>query len=408
VRGRSAAALAIGLAVGALPAAAQTNDHVFRSWRWSENVEAPRAAGLAGAFVAVADDSSATYLNPAGLVLLPKTELSASLGTAGSGTITPLGDRFESRTDPGFIGGGGLVAKRLAVGAYVTRAHHSHVVFESTAPDVAAEPGFSTARDLAAETGFIDVKVTDAGAAVAWQPLSRVYVGARLNVRYLELEGLLSVSDQLTRSGVTVETFRVGLDSGDARTTVDFGALVQIADSVRFGAVHRTGASWGVNRTSRNPAAKIELDERPTELRSPSVLSAGLAWRLNPQVLLSAQVDYVLYSQLQSNLDIRNGAFAREDYDLSNAAEPRLGLELSRRVGGVSLQLRGGIHSQAPGSLRYTGPDTVEKLVFPATKRRTLVATGLSVISRVGLRLDSSALFQGEGTSFALGLAMRF
>jgi long-subunit fatty acid transport protein len=396
VRDRSAAALAIGLAAGAMPAAAQTNDHVFRSWRWSETVEAPRAAGLGGAFVAVADDSSATYLNPAGLALLPKTELSASLGATGSGRIAPVGDRFESRTDPGFVGGGGLVAKRLAVGAYVTRAHHSHVVLESTD------------RVLTAETGFIDVKVTDAGAAVAWQPLSRLYVGARVNVRYLELEGLLSVSEQLTRSGVTVETLRVGLDSGDTRTTVDFGALVQITDSVRFGAAHRAGVSWGVNRTSMNTALKIPLDERPTELRSPSVLSAGLAWRLNPQVLLSAQVDYVLYSQLQSNLDIRSGAFARGDYDLSNAVEPRLGVELSRRVGSVSLQLRGGIHSQAPGSLRYTGTDTTEKLTFPATKRRTLVATGLSVITRFGLRLDSSALFEGEGTAFTLGLAVRF
>src|SRR6185295_10338890 len=210
------------------------------------------------------------------------------------------------------------------------------------------------------------------------------------------------------RTSLVAETLQVGLDSGETRATVDASALVQITHSVRFGFTHRQGVSWDVNRTSTNTALKVQLDTRPTELRSPSVFCAGLAWRVSPQVLLSAQVDYVLYSQLQSNLDIRHGAFARDDYQLENAAEPRIGIELSRRVGSVSLQLRGGVHNQAPGSLQYLGTDTEEKLAFPAIKRRTLVATGLSVISRIGLRLDSSAQFQEEGIAVALGLAIRF
>lgn len=393
--GRSLAALVVGLAAGAFPAAAQTNDHVLRSWRWTETIEAPRAAGLAGAFVAVADDSSATFLNPAGLALLPKTELSASLGATRSGTVPPIGDRFASSTDPGFVGGAGLVAKRLAVGAYLTRAHHSHIVLESTEPV------------LSGETGFFDMKVTDVGAALSWQPFSRVYLGGRFNVRHLALEGLWSIPPSV-QPQLRVQAMQVGLNAGANRITVDAGALIQVTDALRFGFTHRQGASWEVNRSATNPFLKLALDSRPTEFRSPSVFSGGLAWRVNPQVLLSAQVDYVLYRQLQSNLDIRQGAFARNDYELSNAFEPRLGVELSRRVGAVSLQVRGGVYSQAPGSLRYVGTDAEEKLVFPATKRRTLVATGLSVISRLGLRLDTSALFQGEGIAIALGLAMRF
>src|SRR6185503_3803946 len=105
------ACVVLGAMATAVPAAAQTNDHVFRSWRWTEEIEAPRAAGLAGAFVAVADDSSATVLNPAGMLLLPKTELAATMAASASGTISPVGDREDSRTDPGFIGGAGLIAK---------------------------------------------------------------------------------------------------------------------------------------------------------------------------------------------------------------------------------------------------------------------------------------------------------
>ena len=78
-RGRlfAKAALGLGMLLAGSSVNAQSNDHIFRSWRWVEDVPAPRAAGLGGAFVAVADDSSATFLNPAGLTLLPKTEVSA-------------------------------------------------------------------------------------------------------------------------------------------------------------------------------------------------------------------------------------------------------------------------------------------------------------------------------------------
>lgn len=386
---------AIASTACALPATAQTNDHLFRSWRWTEEIEAPRAAGLAGAFVAVADDSSATVLNPAGIMLLPKTELAATMAASASGTISPIGDRQDSRTDPGFIGGAGLIAKRLAIGAYLNRAHHDHVVLDSAIPA------------LAEETGFLDVAVTDAGAALAWQPMRRVYVGGRLNVRHLSLEGLWS-SPPIVQPQFRSQAIQVGLNAGADRLTVDAGVLVQLTDALRFGLAHRQGASWEVNRLATNPTLKLPLDSRPTQFRSPSAFSSGLAWHVNPQVMLTAQVDYVLYGQLQSSLDIRHGAFARDDYQLRNAFEARMGVELSRRLGAVSLQLRGGIYSQAPGQLRYVGDDQGESLAFPPTTRRTLVATGLSVISRLGLRFDSSLQYQGEGLRMAVGLALRF
>src|SRR5262245_2766907 len=390
------ASLVLGVLAAAVPTAAQTNDHVFRSFRWTEEIEAPRAAGLAGAFVAVADDSSATVLNPAGMLQLPKTEIQAALAATASGTLPPLGDRLVSRTDPGFIGGAGLIARTLAIGAYLVRGHHGHVVLDSSAPDSPEE------------TGFLNETVTDGGVALAWRPFHRVALGGRLNVRHLALEGLWSKHTGLEIRSQNPEALSVGLNAGSDRITVDGGILVQATNSLRFGFAHRQGASWEVSRLATNPNYKLPLDSRPTEFRCPSVFSGGAAWRLNPQVLVSAQVDYVLYQQLQSNLDIRQGVFERTDYVLDNAFEPRLGVELSRRIGSLSVQLRGGVHSQAPGAVRYVGKILTEELSFPATKRRTIVATGFSVVSRIGLRLDAALRFGEEATAGSLGLAVRF
>lgn len=50
---------------------AQTNDPIFRSWRWEEEAAfAPRAAGLAGAVVGLADEASTVVSNPAGMTTL--------------------------------------------------------------------------------------------------------------------------------------------------------------------------------------------------------------------------------------------------------------------------------------------------------------------------------------------------
>jgi hypothetical protein len=66
----------------------------------------PRAPGMAGAFVAVADDSSATWWNPGGLAAGPFFDLSVGGGTAVSGFsagIPPFGlhyIRFRGAIDP--------------------------------------------------------------------------------------------------------------------------------------------------------------------------------------------------------------------------------------------------------------------------------------------------------------------
>ena len=75
---------------------------------WAQSAEriGPRAPGMAGAFVAVADDSSATWWNPGALAAGPFFDLSLGAGTAVSGFsagIPPFGlhyQRFRGAIDP--------------------------------------------------------------------------------------------------------------------------------------------------------------------------------------------------------------------------------------------------------------------------------------------------------------------
>jgi len=366
---------------------AQTNDHVFRSWRWSEDSLAPRATGMAGAFVAVADDASAAFINPAGLTLLAKSEVMGGLASYGSGTL-PLGDVLQARTGLGFVGGGGRVSARWAVGGFLTKSHDRRISLASDSP-----PG-------AGNTGYLETTVTNVGGAVSWQPTDRLSLGMRVNVTHLRVQA------SETHETMAGPDLLVGMGSGKDRITEDLGVILRIGENVRIGTTFRQGASWAVERTAINPLLGSTLDTRPFELRSPSSFSGGLAVQKG-RILLSGQADYVLYGQIRGSLSSRYLGFDPAHYQLDDALEARLGLEGSCRAGPISLQLRAGIYSQAPGSFAYRGVDDLEAASFVGSARRTVGTAGVSIVSRT-LRLDAAAIFGGERTLLTAGAAVRF
>src|SRR5262245_50636268 len=72
-------------------AAAQIPDPIFAGYRFAPRDVGSRPAGLGGAFVAVADDTKAAFVNPAGLTLIPITEVALSTGERWAAAATPLG-----------------------------------------------------------------------------------------------------------------------------------------------------------------------------------------------------------------------------------------------------------------------------------------------------------------------------
>jgi hypothetical protein len=156
-------------------------------------------------------------------------------------------------------------------------------------------------------------------------------------------------------------------------------------------------------------------------MRSPDVLSAGVAWDVftghtRQWMVLAAQADRVFYSQIRSDLVASRGSFKKEDYSLDSAWEWRLGVEWTVPTGcwsgcGELFQLRAGLHSQASGSLAFHGSDGAEAALFPGAKRRLLWAFGGSVGFRVGLplRLDAAVQFgPNVPTTVLLGFAVRY
>jgi long-subunit fatty acid transport protein len=375
----------------ATTAQAQTNDHFFRSWRWTREEGSARAAALGGAALALADDSVAARDNPAALTSLSRTEIAVHLLRRGSAT-TPAGDSLAGGATLGSFSVGARLGTRLAAGLYAADTRHARIA-------MAARP----LPDGLTDEGGLEVRVREAGLAAAWQIAGTFHAGGRLSLGYA------SVSGEYRREAAGQPTrLRVGTGGSDARLTGALGAVWQPAERLRLAFAAEKGNAWTLDRTAVSPWLDVTLDSGSTyRLRQPSVLGVGASIRLSRKAVAFGQADHVRYSEIQSALIIRQGAHSRDDYRLADAWEPRAGLEVSLPFTKVSLQLRTGIERLAEGGLAYQGRDVVEQAAFPGSAAQVGWTAGAALVTG-SFRLDAAARGAGERPAFLAGLTARF
>jgi hypothetical protein len=390
-------AAAVLLALAAAPAAAQTNDHLFRSLRWWPEPLAARVAGLGGAVAALPDDTGAARANPANLTSLTRTEVAATLRHTGAGASQPAAgtipsDPLGAHTALGHLAGGGRIGTRWAVSASIAGTRQARIRLD-------ARP----LPDGLTDEGTLDLKVTAGGLAGAWQIGRAVHLGAHLDAVRASISG-----EYRRESPGQPAALRVGVGGAATRISGGLGAVWEATSAVRFGVSGTTGSSWSLERTAVSPALNVTFDPGSEfRVRQPAVLAAGACVRVSRQVTAVAQLDRVRYGEIQDALTIRLGAHSRSDYALDDAWEPRAGLEVSLPFSRASLQLRGGYHRAAAGSLRYVGTDAVELASFLGTAPEDVFSAGASVATR-GFRLDVAASFSDPGTQLLVGVVGRF
>jgi hypothetical protein len=380
----------LAIAAGSSAVGAQTNDHVYRSWRWEEDPGSPRSAGLAGAFVAIADDASASLSNPAGLVQHPRHEAMGSLLQRNSGTVGP-GDALASRTGLGLVGGSLELGPRLAIGGTWSEPR-----------DVRVSLARADLPNATFDAGFLDAQVRSLAFGAAYAVTNRLRLGAGISHGRLELQGVNAVM----RRGETLTEIQA--EGSDSALSASFGALYDVSSSVKVGLAARTGATWEIARSAFSPAEGRVVDPGSVyRLRAPDVFSAAAAWRLPSSFRVTGQIDLVRYSQIRDALDVRRD-IPRSDYVLDDGIEARVGIEWAHVFDPLTLQLRGGLWSQAPGSIEYVGPEPSERMTFLGSSRRLREGVGASVLFKSGLSMDAGALFGGDRTLILAGARYRF
>jgi hypothetical protein len=371
---RTKARAVLLFALCATPLAAQTNDPLFAGWRFTPPSVGSRPAGLGGAFVAIADSVKAAIANPAGLTLIPITEIGVSSGEPWAAV--------------------GVGRPRVRIAGYASRTQEATVQLQDVAPG---------------RVGALGSSVSEAGLALGLSLHPRLKIGGSIASSRLSLDGERRVpgseGTELTAASVSTRDTHVRASAGLLLVLV--GTKASALPSLRFGLSWQPGFDWSAQMTDEGASAP-----RAIAFRRPTLVSGGLAWRASDRWSLGAQGDIILYSEVLSSLE-RNIGEAALDFTLPSTIEPRFGAEYATPLGcgcGV-VRLRGGLHYRSPGTLHYIGPDPILRRTFTQESWRTVAALGASFFTEhmghaVSLDVDARDVFEGPDLSF--GIVWRF
>ncbi|HEY5948642.1 MAG TPA: hypothetical protein VIV40_24290 [Kofleriaceae bacterium] len=245
-----------------------------------------RRAAQANAGVAAADDASALYYDPAGLVASPGGEL--MLGTLGAYSHLSINADHPKLSDPyGFqialrapLPLGGALADHFAIGLGLHLLPHNVTRIIAPAPDRAFYPYYGDRLSR--------IVVLPGAAARLGGGLS---IGGALNI-LASLNGSIYAAEGATRALDARVDERV-----PTIARVIAGAQWQMSPELRFGAVYRQRFDIPFSTSARTIIAgePIDLDLRASGLFTPHQVAGGVNWKTDA-FSTSLDLGYALWS----------------------------------------------------------------------------------------------------------------
>ena len=343
-----------------------------------------RSLALGSAFVAVADDATAAFTNPAGLTYLIKPEVSAEFrgrrletpylsGGRLSGTVTNIGadtipepvyeSSIDSMFQPYFVS---FVypGRRWAVAAYRHELVRQENEFSSTGPFLSVNLGdgsTTTVREFAL-SGTRTIKIDNYGGAVAYRANTMFAAGIGVAFYKLDLDAdFARFSFQGSTFGPVDYTAPTATNTQRGDNTavgVNVGLIITPSPVARVAAVYRQGISLDFSQTDKVGSADPLV--RDGQFRTPGVIGIGL--RIQPRDSWSMSVDYdrVQYSRLKEDFisfqAISTGT--QDQLEIEDGNEFHFGVEYVFTRVSYTPAIRGGIWYDPDHAVRYVSDNS--------------------------------------------------
>jgi len=279
---------------------------------FASNEQGAKASGMANAFAAQADDPTAVYFNPAGIVQLDGTQV-----TVGVSPVIP-GATFESSTpaasDPlGFRGTSPGQKTDLEDDAvfipnvYLTQKISDRVSF-----------GFATFSNFGLETNWPDdwegrfmvggtkaeLITLSVNPVLAFKPHDRVSVAFGPVMQYLDFD-----LRRKTFTGGAAGEPEAKFTGDDTAWGWNAALLVWITENIKFGASYRSEVGHQINGkldfSPNVPPANLINTRLTSSIKTPANAYLGLAWTHGPLTLeFDAQwTDWSSWSELKAEFN---------------------------------------------------------------------------------------------------------
>ena len=296
------------LLAGELPAQLRAGQTVA-GFEFNLSNPGARSLALGGAFAGVADDATAAYSNPAGLVILVRPEVSLETRRGAAAVDFRI---WESTKIVKFTPAGGLVlgvqfdtvelASRSSLDdvsfaswaqpyrrwAFALYAHQLANVRGEVSFSGDALPFNSLERDSSV---LVDVK--GAGLSAAYRCSDLWSIGA--TVVYYDGSARVAERESIARTGRLRQERSALIDDTDIGYSL--GVLYRQDFGLSAGAYYRSGPRFAVTEQEVTPGRPLER-RTASPLQMPSSMGLGFGYRFDTRVMVSAEWSRVKYSNL--------------------------------------------------------------------------------------------------------------
>lgn len=431
-----------------------------------------RSRGIAGAFVAIADDATSVYSNPAGLTSLFRPELSLEFrhwsitSTAidrghayglprniGLDTLSGVHERtFDSELNGISFGSFAFPRNKWAVGIfehqlarYSTERRTQGIFFDcvggkrghDAAPPYCDQSATDGVDRLYPHHQTFDLSIRSTGLALAVETDApkRLSVGLTLQYSVFDLNATRRVYAargelKYAAPNYSVENLELeGRRTGDDwALSVNAGILYDLTEQLTVGATFRQGPKFDYYANTitghGNGGAQgvLFVDNLKSPFKVPDTWAAGIAYRPNNAWRVSVEVDQVLYSQLLDQ--IANTAHDGTDPEglmvvhrltIHDGTQVRLGGEYTMSKRGLLWSLRGGAWYD-PLHRPYLSIDNPNSgwpapgwsLLFPKRDDEIHSAGGIGIATQRRFQLNGAVDHSPSLTTYSISAIWRF
>jgi len=434
-------------------ALAQTNDEVNAGLQFSFTPPGARSLAIGNAFAGRADDATAAYANPAGLLWLTRPEISVegrhrSYTTeyidGGSFNGTPTGEgidvggsplaefetdvdnlSFLSFVDPHPRWAWAIYRHELANYESAIRSEGTFLTCPQNACNPDNLPGEIRER-VQAVIGSVDLDIINYGVSLAYRFSDNFWGGVGLSYYDFEYDvsterfkvrgmGRKFLPSDFSQANLVIRRDQEGSDSD----VVGILGLLWRSSDNRWGvgAVYKQAAefSFGVTTVGRDPEDPDEFflaNSDDVAFETPDAFSFGVTFRPSDPWTLSVEYDLIGYSNLapKFNVDGRvdQGIHGSTlgDFTIDDADELHFGLEYVIRSS-TPVALRAGAWHDPDHQIRYEGQDPFLQSRFQEGDDEVHVTGGIGIGSE-RFQADLGADLSDRGDIVSLSAIFRF
>ena len=399
-----------------------------------------RSLGFGGAFVALADDATAAFANPAGLVQLTRPEVSVegrlwdystSFTAGGRLAGEPTGIGIDDTAGLRFGTSDDTLASLSFLSLVYPRGRWSVAVFRHQLANFEATSvtdGFFVSRPDGPTLRTEDLRISGGLKVVTWTVAAalRLSESFSLGLGMNYHEGRSDSTDEFfifpgfgtaAQSGLFLPNpFRpqdlIGVQLGrvdDTDWTLTAGFLWKINRQWSLGGVYRLGPAILLEQVLLAGPAFVEpegtvLEARAFDVHLPDVYGLGFAFRAPSEALtISVEWDHVEYSDiLESIPDVPDALFVQDDGE-----EVRVGLEYVFLRSKPVVATRLGAWRDPDHRFRFQGRNIFDRAVLGGGDDELHLAAGVG-LAFDRYQIDLAADFSDEVNTFSLSAIYTF